>query len=176
MTDARPAGRPAAPPPLFTPSRLALYRDCPEAYRLRVLARQPEAATFSAALERGKAVHAALAARANAIRRGRDAPQDAVERLAAALPRERFPDERAWRAETAAAEAQIAAATAHLHGDARILGVEAFHRFPYGGDALTPPFVLGAIADLIVAERDEDGVAYLNVIDWKLILIPAARS
>jgi len=88
-------------------------------------------------------------------------------RVAAALPRERFPDERAWRAETTVALAQIAAGAGYLPGDARILGVEAFHRFPYGGDALTPPFVLGAIADLIVAGRDEDGVAYLNVVDWK---------
>jgi hypothetical protein len=167
MTDARPAGRPAAPPPLFTPSRLALYRDCPEAYRLRVLARHPEPATFSAALERGKAVHAALAACADAVRRGRELPTDLAGRVAAALPRECFPDERAWRAETTAALSQIAAGAGYLPGDARILGVEAFHRFPYGGDALTPPFVLGAIADLIVAARDADGVAYLNVIDWK---------
>ena len=36
---AQPAGR--RRPPLHTPSSLNLYRRCPEAYRLRYVARQP---------------------------------------------------------------------------------------------------------------------------------------
>ena len=43
----------------------------------------------------------------------------------------------------------------------------AFLRYPYRGDATTPPFVLGASADLILEGVDDDGARFLEVIDWK---------
>ncbi len=45
--------------------------------------------------------------------------------------------------------------------------MEVFHRWTFPGDALTPSFILGARADLILAGVDAEGQHYLDVIDWK---------
>ncbi len=160
---ATPPGRPS----LFTPSQLTLYRDCPERYRLAKVERRRVAEPFSAPLARGMALHAVLADCLEAVRRGAPRPDDLAARAAAALPAGDYPDERAWREDAAAVARQAAHGLAHLTPGLRVLAVEAFHRWTYGGDALTPAFTLGARADAILAGTDADGRAYLEVVDWK---------
>ena len=160
---ATPPGRPS----LFTPSQLTLYRDCPERYRLAKVERRRVEEPFSAPLARGKALHTVLANCLEAARRGDPRPDDLAARAAAALPVDGYPDERAWREDAAAVARQAAHGLAHLTPGLRVLAVEAFHRWTYGGDALTPAFTLGARADAILAGTDADGRDYLEVVDWK---------
>ena len=158
---------PPTRPSLFTPSQLTLYRDCPERYRLAKVERRRVEEPFSAPLARGKALHAVLAGCLEAARRGDPRPDDLAARAAAALPAGDYPDERAWREDAAGVARQAAHGLTRLTPGMRVLAVEAFHRWTYKGDALTPAFTLGARADAILAGTDADGRAYLEVVDWK---------
>jgi hypothetical protein len=154
-------------PSLFTPSQLSLYRDCPERYRLAKIERRRVEEPFSAPLARGKALHAVLADCLERVRRGDPRPDDLAARAAAALPHDGYPDRRAWAEDAAAVARQATHGLTHLPPGMRVLAVEAFHRWTYRGDALTPAFTLGARADAILAGTDADGRAYLEVVDWK---------
>lgn len=88
-------------------------------------------------------------------------------RATAALPRDGYPDERAWAEDVAAVLAQVEVGLRHLATGRRVLAVEAFLRYPYRGDAATPPFVLGATADVILEGVDDRDERFLEVIDWK---------
>ncbi len=158
---------PAARPLYVTPSGLALYRACPQKFSLARLRRHPAGEGFSPALERGRAVHVALADCAAARRGGRPVPADLAARVAAALPRERYPDPRAWAEESAAAVAQVRAGLPYLGRRGRIAAIERSYRWTYPGDAACPAFTLAAVADLVTVAEDDEGRAYATVTDWK---------
>ncbi len=152
--------------PLYTPSGLALYA-CPQRYFLQKIAHRPADEAFSPALARGKATHRVLEAYGHALRRGEATPGNLAARVAAALPRDGYPDERARTEDAAAVLAQVEVGLRHLTAGRRVLAVEAFLRYPYRGDAACPPFVLGASADAILEGVDDRGERFLEVVDWK---------
>lgn len=158
--------RPSSRLPLYSPSGLALYA-CPQRYFLQKIVHHPADEAFSPALARGKAIHRVLEACGHALRRGEEPPGNLEARVAAALPRDGYPDERAWTEDAAAALAQVAVGVRHLTAGRRVLAVEAFLRYPYRGDGATPPFVLGATADVILEGVDDRDERFLEVIDWK---------
>ncbi len=167
--DARPqpARSPAGRPLYVTPSGLALYRACPQKFSLARLRRHPAGEAFSPPLERGRAVHVALADCAAARRGGRPTPADLPGRVAAALPRERYPDPRAWAEEVAAAQAQVRAGLPYLGRRGRIAAIERSYRWTYPGDDACPAFTLAAVADLVTLAEDDEGRTYATITDWK---------
>ncbi len=158
--------RPSVRLPLHTPSGLSLYA-CPQRYYLQKIVHHPADEAFSPALARGKAIHRVLEACGHALRRGETPPGDLKARAMVALPRDGYPDERAWAEDVAAVLAQAEVGLRHLATGRRVLAVEAFLRYPYRGDAATPPFVLGATADVILEGVDDCDERFLEVIDWK---------
>jgi len=102
-----------------------------------------------------------------AVRDRGPAPTDVSARVLAAHPREGYDDAAAWEEDAKVIAAQVAYGLTHLAPGSSIVGVEAFHRWRYAGDALTPSFTLGARADLILMAVDAAGRPYLEVIDWK---------
>jgi len=158
---------PVPRPPLYTPSALSLYRDCNQRYFLARRIRHPAVEDFSPALERGKAVHAVLAQCAAALRAGRPVPDGLAARVERALPHDGYPALAAWEEDAGIVLAQVGAGIAYLRRGDRILAIEQFYRWTYPGDALTPRFTLGAIADLVTANVDDEGHEYVTVTDWK---------
>lgn len=157
----------ASRPQLYTPSSLSLYQGCPERYRLARVERQRVVEPFSQALGRGKTLHGILAACLETLRDTGTVPSDLTARVLDTHPREGYADTGAWEADAAAIADQVAYGLGHVSPGVRIVGVEAFHRWGYPGDALTLAFILGARADLVLAGVDADGRPYLDVIDWK---------
>lgn len=157
----------ASRPQLYTPSSLSLYQGCPERYRLTKVARQRVVEPFSPALARGKTLHGVLAACLETVRDTGVVPSDLAARVLEVHPREGYADTGTWEADTAAIAAQVAYGLGQLPPSTRIVGVETFHRWTFVADALTPSFILGARADLVLAGVDADGHPYLDVIDWK---------
>ncbi len=158
---------PAPRPQLYTPSSLSLYQGCPERYRLAKVDRQRVVEPFSPALSRGKTIHSVLAECLEAARDRGVLPSDLANRVQEAHPRQGYADILAWDADAVAITAQVAYGLRHLTAGVRIVDVEVFHRWTFPGDALTPSFILGARADLILAGVDAEGQHYLDVIDWK---------
>jgi len=157
----------ATRPPLITPSALARYRDCPQRYHLSRHALHPADEEFSPALARGRAVHGVLAVCAAARQDGRPLPGNLADQIARALPHDGYPDTRAWEEDVAIATTQADAGLAYLRQAGTILAVERFHRWTYRGDADCPPFVLGAVADLVTAGVDDEGRAFATITDYK---------
>lgn len=158
--------RPSSRLPLYSPSGLALYA-CPQRYYLQKIVHHPADEAFSPALARGKAIHRVLEACGHALRRGETPPGDLEARVTVALSRDGYPDERAWAEDATVVLAQAEVGLRHLATGRRVLAVEAFLRYPYRGDAATPPFVLGATADVILEGIDDRDERFLEVIDWK---------
>lgn len=154
-------------PQLYTPSSLSLYQGCPERYRLAKIERRRVVEPFSPALGRGKTIHGVLAECLEAARDRGVLPADLANRVREAHPRQGYADTQAWEADAAAITAQVAYGLRHLTAGVRIVDVEVFHRWTFPGDALTPSFILGARADLILAGVDAAGRHYLDVIEWK---------
>lgn len=169
MSSPHAGGRPAptSRPPLVTPSALALYRACPQRWYLAKKILYPADEEFSPALARGRAVHAVLAECAGAVQDGLPLPVDLPDRVARALLRAAYPDVRVWEEESRVTLAQVGAGLAHLRGGGRILAIERFHRWSYAGDATCPRFTLGAVADLVTADVDEEGREYATITDYK---------
>ena len=144
-----------------------MYQNRPERYRLARVERQRVVKPFSPALGRGKTHHNVLAECLEAARDKGAVPTDLAARVLDAHPQQGYADTAAWEADAAAITAQVAYGLSHLTPGVRIAGVEVFHRWTFPGDALTPSFILGARADLVLAGVDADGRHYLEVIDWK---------
>ncbi len=115
--------------PVFYPSHLTLYRQCPERYFHKYFERRKVEEHFRPALARGNVAHAILAQCFDQYRRHRTFPIDLRERVEALLPPLPYPDERAWRFDVAAVLDHVKFALIEFVGD-RLIGdaVEALVR------------------------------------------------
>src|SRR5436190_16141456 len=87
--------------PVFYPSHLTSYRQCPERYFRKYVERRKVPEPISPALAKGSAAHAVLADCFEEYRRQRTFPADLRERVEARLSRLPYPDDRAWNIDVA---------------------------------------------------------------------------
>lgn len=160
-------------PPILYPKHLNLYAQCPERYYHERIERRGDAQTRSTALARGIAVHEVLSSvvkdyEAFFNEHGVPAvPSDLRLRAERALPRDAYPDGASWAKDLDALVAEVQFGVAYLDGEARVLATEATFQYPYGGSDECPRFVLAVKVDAVLLRHDDDGRAFLDVVDWK---------
>ena len=140
--------------PVFYPSQLALFQQCPERYYHKYIERHRVKEPFSPALARGIAAHRVLAACFEEYRQAQTFPTNLRERIEASLPRLQYPDERSWRGEVDTVLDQVKFGLMQFDGTAEVLAVEGAFDFPYPGNGDCPPFTLRAKVDLVLRHAD----------------------
>lgn len=140
--------------PVFYPSQLSLYRQCPERYFHKYVERRKVVEPFSPALVRGIAAHELLAYCLEEFRDQGTFPINLLDRIAARLPRLQYPDEAAWRGEVETVLANVRFALLDFDGSAQVMATEATLDYPYPGTNDCPPFTLRVKVDRVLRNAD----------------------
>lgn len=140
--------------PVFYPSHLNLYRQCPEKYFHKYVERRRVQEPFSPALAKGIVAHAILAACFDEYRCQRSLPTDLRARIAAQLPRLPYPDGHAWNLDVEAVLGHVQFALMEFEGTARVLATEGTYDYPYRGGSDCPPFILRVKVDRVLYHDD----------------------
>ncbi len=140
--------------PVFTPTQLTTYRQCPEKYHAKYIERRRVQEPFNPALARGNAAHTVLAECFEEYRRRKAFPIDLRARIDAQLPRLPYPDDRARDTDLDMVLQQVQFALCEFDGRARVLAIEGTYDFPYRGDPDCPPFILRAKVDRVLYHDD----------------------
>jgi hypothetical protein len=151
-------GRPGRRHNEFWPSQLRVFRDCPERYFRTYIARERVRPEFSRALQRGSAVHKALAAIYTGRKRGEPFPSDLQLIAARFLPR--FLYERAllaeeWHDDLALVVQLVAAALDRIPAQVTVLQVEETVGYVLGTRSIAPGAELRAKVDLLVRHPED---------------------
>lgn len=149
--------------PVFYPSMLNTYRQCPSLYHHRYVERQPPAGQENSALRQANALHSVLAQVFREYQRACTFPVRLQELVTAQLPRESYPSERAWGEAVEFVLGQVKWALMSFDHGAEVLAVERTLKYAFAGRSDVPAFELRAKVDLVL--RHTDGS--LEHIDWK---------
>lgn len=149
----------------FWPTQLRLFRDCPERYYRRHIARERMTAAFSRPLQRGSAVHKTLAAIFNARRD--EEPDPSVRPLAERfLPRllyEKAAQLDDWPDDLALVERLVERALAQITPRAAVVQVEETVDYLLGTRTRAPGALLVGKIDLLLKHEG----AFLEHIEFK---------
>lgn len=149
----------------FFPTCLTTYEQCPERYFHEYVEKRPIRDDFFVpALERGRAVHRVLYDAALEYMEHESLPADIRERAAIALKRARYTSDEEWREDLSIVIRDIEFGLGQFDGTARVLAAEKKYFKKFDED---PYFVLEAKVDLVLLRVDEDGLLYLDVVDFK---------
>jgi hypothetical protein len=142
--------------PIFYPSQLNVYLECPEKYYHRYVLRRRVSEPFSRALARGTAVHAVLADCFRTFQEQQAFPINLRERVDFHLPEAGYPADQAdcWPDDAADVLAQVKWMLAWFDGSARVVGIEETLAYRHGGGSDCDPFLLRAKVDLVLAHSD----------------------
>jgi hypothetical protein len=150
------------------PSQLKLFTECRRRYLLKVVERRRIDEPFSPALAKGKAAHSVLKLCADQLM-GTPAgcPADLRSLVESHLPREPYPSELTWRADVKEIVAWVKYGLSYIDPDATILGSELFLKREHAADEEIDAFSVGAVLDLVLLRRDDEGEPFLEVVDYK---------
>ncbi len=150
------------------PSQLKLFTECRRRYLLKVVERRQVNEPFSPALEKGKVAHAVLKLCAAALMRTpAGCPANLRALVASHLSREPYPTELSWQADVEEIVAWVKYGLSYIDPAAVILGAELFLKREYPGDDAIGAFPVGAVLDLVLLRRDDEGELFFEVIDYK---------
>ena len=144
----------AARPPIYYPTQLTLYRQCPERYFHRHVERRRVEEGFSPALAKGQAIHAILAEYFDTYRREGGFPTDLRDRAEYYLPRGPYPHDKAWQHDVATIIAQVEFALLSFDRTAVVVATEVTYEYAYPGSPDCPPFTLRAKVDRVIRYQD----------------------
>ena len=159
--------------PVFYPSHINLYLQCPERYLHERIERVRPEQSFSPALAKGIAIHEILADASRIYRfqshqgMGPAVPADLVVRAGAKLPQTPYASELAWNADVEAVVHAVKNGLQYLDGQAQVVATEATYRFSYLRGEDCPDFTLASKVDLVLLKQNADGRPFLDVIDYK---------
>jgi hypothetical protein len=142
--------------PIFWPSQLKLYLECPERYYHKYVARRRGVEPFSRDLARGIALHAVLAVCFTEFRRSRSFPIDLRERVECHLRQAAYPaDLGSARDEDAEnVTAYVKWVLSEFDGTAEVLGVEETLGYHYRGGDHCAACLFRAKVDLVLGHAD----------------------
>jgi len=140
----------AARPPIYYPTNLSLYRQCPERYFHRNVEHRRVEEGFSPALAKGQAIHTILAEYFDIYRREGGFPNDLRDRAEYYLPRGPYPHDKAWLHDVAAIIPQIEFSILCFDRSAEVVATEATYEYAYPGAADCPPSILRAKVDRVI--------------------------
>lgn len=151
--------------PIFWPSQLKLYLDCPERYYHKYVARTRAMEPFSRDLARGIALHAVLADCFSEFQRSRDFPSNVRKRVEGQLRQQAYPAELSSVCSEDADDvtAYVLWVLSEFDSAAEVLGVEQTLSYYYRATQGSSPCLFRAKVDLVVAHAD----GTLEHIDFK---------
>ena len=94
-------------------------------------------------------------------------PANLYELAERKLPRSSYPDEASWTADVEEVVHGAKVGISYLDGDSEVLASEVTMHFPYRPSGAGVAFTLAAKTDLILLKKREDGVEFLDVVDYK---------
>jgi hypothetical protein len=152
----------------FFPTCLSTYEQCPERYYHAYVEKRPEPADFFvAAFERSRAIHRVLYDVALLYLEHKPIPADIRQRASHALNRWKYPSEEEWRRDLEVVIRDIEFGLGQFDGNARVLAAETKYCRGFPETLEDPFFALEAKVDLVLLRVDEDGLPYLDVVDFK---------
>ncbi len=145
--------------PIFYPSHIKLFRECPERYYHKYVARRRVVEPFSRPLAKGIATHEVLADYFAEFRANRSFPINIQQHAEVQLLRAGYPPELAttWDDDVADVVAFVQWALARFDGTATVLGIEETLGYAHNreADPVCPqPFLLRAKVDLVLSHPD----------------------
>jgi hypothetical protein len=152
----------------FYPTHLSTYEKCPERYYHQYVEKRPIPIDFvELALERGRAIHRVLYDVALEFMEHESLPTDIPKRASVALKRAPYSSDGEWRKDLEIVIRDIKFGLGLFDGTAQVLAAEKeyFRDFPETNQ--DPFFVLAAKVDLVLRRVDEDGLVFLDVVDFK---------
>jgi hypothetical protein len=152
----------------FYPTHLSTYEKCPERYFHQYVEKRPIPFGFvDLSLERGRAIHRVLYDVALGFMEHEPLPTDILKRAAVALKRAPYGSDDNWREDFEIVIRDIEFGLGLFDGTAQVLVAEReyFRAFPESNQA--PFFVLAAKVDLVLRRVDDDGLVFLDVVDFK---------
>jgi PD-(D/E)XK nuclease superfamily len=150
----------------FFPTALTTYELCPERYFHQYVEKRPIRDDFFVpALERGRAIHRVLYDAALEYMEHESLPSDIPARAAIALKRARYASDEEWREDLSIVIRDIEFGLGQFDGTAQVLAAE--RKYYRKFDEEEPFFVLEAKVDLVLLRVDEDGLLFLDVVDFK---------
>lgn len=150
-------------PLILTPSMLKTFQQCPHQYQMKYVDRVRVDEGFNPALERGNVVHAILDIWFRRFASDRSFPINVRERIENHLPRDKYPDERAWAYDVDIIERWVLWVLGQFDGDCTILATEQFLNRRVPETDACPSWVLKAKIDQI--REWSDGT--LEILDFK---------
>src|SRR5215216_6657154 len=150
----------------FFPTALTTYELCPERYFHQYVEKRPIRDDFFVpTLERGRAIHRVLYDAALEFMEHESLPSDIPARAAIALKRARYALGEEWREDLTIVIRDIEFGLGQFDGTAQVLAAE--RKYYRKFDEEEPFFVLEAKVDLVLLRVDEDGLLFLDVVDFK---------
>jgi hypothetical protein len=152
----------------FYPTCLTAYEQCPERYYHQYVEKRPIPDDFvDLALERGRAVHRVLYDVALEYMEHETIPSDIPEQAAVALKRAPYSSPEEWCRDLEIVIRDIEFGLGQFDDKARVLAAERkyFREFPETSE--DPFFVLEAKVDLVLHRVYDDGLLFLDVVDFK---------
>ncbi len=140
--------------PVFYPTQLSVYTQCPERYLRKYVERRRVEEGFSPALAKGQAAHTILAECFDLYRCKGAFPTNLRDRAEYYLPRGPYPHDRAWLHDVASIVDQVEFGLISFDRSAEVLAIEDAYEYAYPGSAGCPLFVLRAKVDRVIRYQD----------------------
>jgi hypothetical protein len=152
----------------FFPTCLATYEQCPERFYHAYIEKRPEPdGFFVPAFERGRAIHRVLYDVALSSMEHESIPTDIRERASIALKRWNYASEEEWCCDLEIVIRDIEFGLGQFDGKSRVLAAERKYARGFPKTPEDPFFALEAKVDLVMHRVDEDGLYFLDVVDFK---------
>lgn len=152
----------------FFPTCLTTYEQCPERYYHAYVEQRPEPDDFFVpAFERGRAIHRVLYDVALQYLEHQSIPANIRERASVALKRWKYASEEEWRSDLEIVIKDIEFGLGQFDGQARVLAAETKYCRGFPETPEDPFFALEAKVDLVLHRVDEDGLPFIDVVDFK---------